>query len=351
MQSDTDFKGKTYDLLRLSMVGVLLAILISVFIEWRAAHECLQTSISAYYFTPVRSIFVAGLIAVGVGMIVLEGRNPVEDAFLNLAGLFAPVVAFVPTVDVNSCALQPGGALSQNKDPSGSQVVEVASPAITNNMLTYLVVVGLAFVLMAFWRVLVTRRTGKSTKSGTRPPGRPDAPYLLTSALGLAAWVVGFVYYVNDQRTLVDKGHGVAATSLFVCIIIVVFAGARERAEFRHEQKWKDGSCGTRLRLLFRDKNAYLGLAMVVAAVAITGIGRSAGWSHWVLDVELALLVLFVVFWLAQTFDSWSGLEPASKKSPDQKLRADPEVSPQSNLSAVADPGVTSSAASGSGDE
>jgi hypothetical protein len=47
----------------------------------------------------VRAVCVGALVAQGVGMVVLEPDNQLEDIFLNVAGVLAPVVAFVPTPD------------------------------------------------------------------------------------------------------------------------------------------------------------------------------------------------------------------------------------------------------------
>ena len=54
-------------------------------------------SVSAYYYTPAQAFFVGGLIGLGACMIALKGTNPVEDVFLNLGGVFAVIVALVPT--------------------------------------------------------------------------------------------------------------------------------------------------------------------------------------------------------------------------------------------------------------
>ena len=52
---------------------------------------------SAYYYTPAQAIFVGALIGLAACMIALKGTTPVEDVFLNLGGVFAAVVAIVPT--------------------------------------------------------------------------------------------------------------------------------------------------------------------------------------------------------------------------------------------------------------
>src|SRR4051812_8792439 len=86
---------KSYRYLRLSIVIVLLALLCSVLLE-RSHAPCWEESISAYFYTPAHSMFIGALVALGVGLIALRGSTDVEDVLLNVAGVLAPIVAFVP---------------------------------------------------------------------------------------------------------------------------------------------------------------------------------------------------------------------------------------------------------------
>jgi hypothetical protein len=63
----------------------------------RVQPNCSLSSVSAYFYTPARSVFVAGLVGLGVCMLALRGMNLAEDIFLNIGGIFAFLVAFVPT--------------------------------------------------------------------------------------------------------------------------------------------------------------------------------------------------------------------------------------------------------------
>ena len=101
---------KTYRYLRLGMVGVVVLLAASVLYE-RAEAPCWLTSISAYYYTPVRAICVGGLMVIGFALIVIKGNTSLEDAALNTAGMFAPIVAVVPTefTDDKCLWLQPDG--------------------------------------------------------------------------------------------------------------------------------------------------------------------------------------------------------------------------------------------------
>ena len=87
---------ETYRYLRVGIVALALLLALAVVGEIVVGDAGLLGSISAYYFTPVRDVFVGVLVALGLGLIVIRGRG-VEDVLLNLAGMLAPVVAFVPT--------------------------------------------------------------------------------------------------------------------------------------------------------------------------------------------------------------------------------------------------------------
>ena len=106
---------KTYRYLRIRMVGAVVLLGVSILIE-RSNVDCWQTSVSAYYYTPVRSIFVGVMLAIGLCLIVIKGSTTWEDATLNAAGMLAPIVAVVPTTDVGVCWSQSPGPLPVDDD-------------------------------------------------------------------------------------------------------------------------------------------------------------------------------------------------------------------------------------------
>ena len=53
-------------------------------------------SVSAYYYSPARDVFVGALIAASLALFALSGRGP-SRALLDAAALFAPLIALVPT--------------------------------------------------------------------------------------------------------------------------------------------------------------------------------------------------------------------------------------------------------------
>jgi hypothetical protein len=135
---------KTYRYLRISMVGAVVLLGVSILIE-RSNVDCWQTSVSAYYYTPVRAIFVGVLMAIGLCLIVIKGSTTWEDATLNAAGMLAPIVAVVPTTDVGECWSQSPGRLPVDDD--GNLAAWVV--ANIDNNITALLITGIAGLLVA----------------------------------------------------------------------------------------------------------------------------------------------------------------------------------------------------------
>jgi hypothetical protein len=99
-----DFAIKTWRYLRLAMIALVVGLAAAVIYEVaRRGGDCVQTSISAYYYTPARAIFIGALIAIGACLICLRGSRDWEDILLNVAGMLAPVVALVPTPAPGVC--------------------------------------------------------------------------------------------------------------------------------------------------------------------------------------------------------------------------------------------------------
>ena len=72
------FAIKSYRYLRLSIVVIVAALMLSVLLEVIHAGYW-QESISAYYYTPTHAIFVGGLVAIGVALIAVKGSTDLEE--------------------------------------------------------------------------------------------------------------------------------------------------------------------------------------------------------------------------------------------------------------------------------
>ena len=254
------FARATWRYLRLAIVALVGGLAVSVVFErLKVPRDCFQTSISAYYYTPVRPWLIGALIGVGACLICLRGNTPLEEGLLNFAGMFAPVVALVPTRDfVKTC-----GSVPDMLNRHGVRA-EVA-----NDMFALLVVGG-ATLLIA----LVHRKRSRRL-----------LPYLLAVALLLAA----ALFYALARNAFIRDAHYVAAVPMFVCIVGVALDNAVD-------YKKRAGKS-----LL----NVYVAIAVAMAgaAVVILAVKAFVGWRYWLLALETAILALFAVFWLVQTWE------------------------------------------------
>ena len=89
---------QTYVNLRIGMaVMALLLPILLMFGSWISTRVDFQSSISAFYHTPMRNLFVGLLVAVGSFLYLYKGFSKKENIALNFAGVFAIGVAFFPT--------------------------------------------------------------------------------------------------------------------------------------------------------------------------------------------------------------------------------------------------------------
>ena len=64
----------------------------------------LRGSISEYFYSPVRSIFVGSLLVIGFSLVAIHVRHRWEETFLTLGGMLAIIVALIPTGQRNGLA-------------------------------------------------------------------------------------------------------------------------------------------------------------------------------------------------------------------------------------------------------
>jgi hypothetical protein len=285
---------RTYAAIRISMVAVIVALGVSVALEIRRVDGCVQRSLSAYYYTPVRSVLVGALIALGVAMIALWGKTPAEDTFLNLAGILALVVAFVPTLDANSCGLPTAvrtAALTPEAQKSlDDALIDANAPAVHNNFAVLLAVLVL---------VLACTAVGAITRLllGRTPPPMPVRLGYAATWLGAAVAVLVFLAAyrdADDNGSFFNHGlHAWSAVVLFAFVILAVGASAVE----------KRIACG----VLTRWELTYwvLAAAMAGSALVLRLTGSTDTWwgRHRTFVTEATLIVLMAAFWVVQTVD------------------------------------------------
>jgi hypothetical protein len=283
----------TYRYLRLATIPLLLMLLVSVAIEaLRLDPDCLLGSISAYYYTPARGIFVGALCAVGVCLIVYKGNDPLEDVLLNFSGFMAFVVGLVPPVPDGLCG-----------SPLPQQVDTFVADAVRNNGWTLLVAAVLGLVMR--W-VLV--RLDRTNTEG--PPFE-----VLPADTGLRRWtriatwlcwavlVAELVLFLALPEVFLGISHGVAAVTMVLGVIGVMVANARGLAiavkgpptpGARDPRRWA---------------NRY-GIVAVVLAVLLLATVAAHLLVHdnkrIVLVLEVIVILTFLVFWGMQTAELWN---------------------------------------------
>lgn len=297
---------RTYAALRLGVVAVIAALGVAV---WReivnTPNVCVQRSLSAYYYTPVRPIFVGVLLIIGFVMIVMWGKTFVEDAALNLAGMLLSVVALVPTLDANYCSTPQADKVT---DPEGKQIADAKlisenADAIARSFTAFLVIGAVVLVLIAIvglWLYFKASPPRKATR-------RAMLSYLITWVFAAAALLVYYQLFrhADDPTSFFNhKVHSWSANIAVACIIVAVASATVDNAmgADRNKTPW------------YKRYNKWawfygiLTLSMVAAAGIIKGgdhLHWFSGWAdvHATFLVEAILIFLLGVFWVLQTIE------------------------------------------------
>ena len=326
-----DILTKSYRYLRLAMVGLLICLAAAVVIQ-SVSQGSVLGSVSAYYYTPAQAFFVGGLIGLGACMIALKGTPTVQDIALNLGGVFAAIVAIVPTgrsadyrALVRACE-EAGTPLLTQKASTGLdcptvKALEEATRANVNNNLWALLIVGLIALgatLFVAWR------------DGTLKP-QADRDALKDFWWGFGAvsvlWLAVLVARLVSLKWVINNGHWIAAVLLFVCIFIV---GAVNAWRVRREQPAGRSREG---RPSVTPMNAVRETVGDLVAVRRRR-DRSIRIARWMLFVgaasallcwlglitlfvlEGAVFVLFMAFWTLQTFEFEGSTKPTAVPQP-----------------------------------
>jgi hypothetical protein len=291
-------QAKSYRYLRIAMIGLLIALAAAVFYQ-SSQQGSFLASVSAYYYTSAQAVFVGALIGLGASMIALQGLTDAEDQFLNLGGIFAIVVAIVPTgrgadfeSAVRACR-ESGGTLlthqaSTNLDCPGVLALQDATRAnVENNMAALLIVGGLTLILTA-----VILLKGKAAKHGTK--GRWWVIGGFSAAVVL--WLLGLIALAVSVDWLAGHGHYIAAGGLLLSILLVAGANAHRRQQRPTVRYALKGD-------VLKSPRAYTWIAvamLVVSGVLIVLWLTNAISLFW---VEILVAFLFVLFWIVQTID------------------------------------------------
>ena len=274
-----EYAKKSYRYLRLSIVIMVAALIVSVIIE-RLNASCWQGSFSAYYYTPAHAVFIGALVATGACLIAIKAADDWEDMLLNVAGMLAPVVAFVPT--------KPPGTVC-SKHPLDLPNRE---SFVSNNILS-LAIGGAIAIAMAYGLARLKRKDlGVET----------DKWPVRAGVLGAAAiTLAGVAWFIRDEDSFLAHAHDYSAIAMFVFIgFVVLFNGFRARPKYQPYYRVIVG-----------------GMAIAAIAVIVAKLVLFEDWAYEVLVIEAVEAGLFGVFWLLQTLENWeAGIDQGTRATP-----------------------------------
>ncbi|MGX1701929.1 hypothetical protein [Microbacterium sp. NPDC055357] len=274
---------RTYRYVRLSLVGIVVMLAAAIAVQWIDSGPL--GSVSAAYYTAAGPIFVGGVFAVALALLVLSGRS-FGQVSLDLAAIVAPLIAVVPAPVFAGDV--PGLTLTC---PSGVEpcVPEAFVPAVATGMTALLVTAavgwGSVFVL-AIVQGAVSRR-------------------LLTLVVSGVLIAATTVWWFAASDSFLRVGHVIAAASFFAFIALAALASGIDAGRAR----------------AFGYRAVYLTIAIAIVAillallaVVIAGSLGAAVPEPWGISPvflgEAAALVLFAAFWVAQTIETWNDPDP-----------------------------------------
>ncbi|WZH35803.1 MAG: hypothetical protein PIR02_13625 [Microbacterium enclense] len=274
MRIRTTSTQRTYRYVRLSIVGATLALAVAIALQ--VATGGVLSSLSAAFYTPAGDLFVGGLCAVALALLVLSGHS-IEQGLLDVAAVFALVIAFVPTpISDASCP---------------DETVCVPAVAVPGVIVNGAAVASVAVLVLIAAAVLA--RTQGAAGVGT-------VVTLAAVALTVAA-LVGWA--VIDLEAFLRAAHNVGAIGFFTVIGLVAAVAA-----------WRPQRSGRRFRVLYGIVAiGILGSLLALVAALVTGEGgaREIGGVPVLFVGESVVLALFLVFWLVQTVELWDAPDPA----------------------------------------
>lgn len=265
----------TYRYLRVAPLVVALFLGASVTLQRSVAGGCSLGSISAYYFTPVHSVFVAALCVIGVCLIANQGNSAFEDVVLNFSGFLAFLVAMVPMVgaDLAPCA--------------GSLVQYDSAAAISNNVKAVLIAALVAEIVR--WVVI-----GRGRNAAYRHPVVVGIAVVGYAVVARIVW-----QFFVDEVWFVKNAHNWAAVTMFVGIIMVILTNAIG-AYLSRERGWAAWYITT----------AVLMAVLLVWAIIATAQSENADRVFW---IEVVLIASFGLFWGLQTAELWNFSDRSEK--------------------------------------
>jgi hypothetical protein len=283
----------TYRALRMGVVAVALLLMASLVLEILRTRGLELTSISASYYSPVSKVFVGVLVATGMALIAIMGREKSEDGALNLAGMLAPTIGMLPTTVGPSA---PGAC----REGVARCIPSTALIDVENNVSSLLV---LGLLCMVGVLVYVIKTHG------------PASPQLRRMILPGTVWLVSAALWLFAHELMLVHGHNLAAFFFFILLAWVARINALDPP---------DGPTVMGLTPQAYKRGYQIISGAMIATILVTAIydiaillGAPNPWPQWFFLAESLLLALFIAFWVLQTAHFWREGVPDSGPAPE----------------------------------
>ena len=279
----------TYRTLRAGMVAAGLVLGLGLIRYIFGPGHGVPNSISATFYTDLRTVFVTTLLAVGLALVAVKGRQGPENTLLDIAGVLIPVVAFVPTpINDPTCPVPGRGCIP----PAFDGQVDL-------NLWAYL---GMGLIGLA----VAGLRMGSASRTLT--------PWSPSSRIGLVVlaliWALYTGTYLLARPFFVQYAHYTSAISFFLLLIGAVWINSRSTRGNPNLEKVPVS--------VFRRVYRAIAIVMVAAILAGVAVFLVTGSQNAVVGdrfpivfwIEAVLLVLFVTYWVFQTVELWYITQP-----------------------------------------
>lgn len=293
-----DFAGraaKTYRYLRVIAILPAVWILFSVIGTWIVEGH-LRTSISAYYGSPVRDVFVGGLMACGICLIAYKGETQVEDYVLNFAGLNVFFVALVPN--------------------TFGDLVNDASVEERAELFASLAISLTTFLIVAVIFIGVDRRFFRWEKFDWATQQK-TAKRLVIATFLFELVVLGFVVVAtlmacaSASSTAIYKFVHFGAASTMVVNLIFAASSYAFPGKVRTDAEYETLQVPERVTLLSKCVAIYMLVGLPAAAFAALVLH----WKYWIIAIEVWEILGFVAYWILTTREEWTQGETSVARS------------------------------------
>ena len=229
---------------------------------------------------------MGALAVIGVALFVIRGATLFKDILLNMAGLLAPVVAFIPTSWSDSDC--PSNLVTHSQTISIDNLLSgnLFFAKFSANNLTALIIGGAVALVLVTILTIANRNSGSPTDHRLE---RLVPIEISVPAVGAVLVIVaGIVWHGASQSNFNTHAHGYAAVLMFVLVGIVIASTAARESGF--------------YRILY----VFCVGAMLVGGVIVYVVGALITWHHQTLILEAIEASAFGVFWLLQTVQLWT---------------------------------------------